>query len=137
MLQLRPTHAADDGKDGVSLVPLLKGDKEAFAKLKDRPIYWHWPHYSNHGAQSPGGAVRVGNYKLIEYYENNTVQLFDLQNDPSEQHDLSHTSPDKIQELTALLHDWRKNVNAEMPTPNPDYDAAKKWPVSKSRDDEP
>ena len=65
------------------------------------------------------------------------MQLFDLQNDPGEQHDLSHTRTDKTQELTALLHAWRKQVNAEMPVPNPDYDPAKKWPVSKIRDDEP
>jgi arylsulfatase A len=135
MLQVHATHAADDGKDGVSLVPLLKG--EASDKLVNRPIYWHWPHYSNHGAQSPGGAVRLGNYKLIEYYENNTVQLFDLQNDPAEQHDLSHTATDKARELTSLLHAWRKQVNAEMPVPNPDYDPTKHWPISKLRDDEP
>lgn len=137
MLQVHPTSSGDDGKDGVSLVPLLKGDDQASEKLANRPIYWHWPHYSNHGAQSPGGAVRVGNYKLIEYYENNTVQLFDVQNDPGEQHDLSHTATEKARELTALLHAWRKQVNAEMPLPNPDYDPAKKWPVSKIRDDEP
>jgi arylsulfatase A len=137
MLNVHSSRAGDDGKDGVSLVPLLKGDKDASDKLANRPIFWHWPHYSNHGAQSPGGAVRVGNYKLIEYYENNTVQLFDLQNDPGEQHDLSRTAKDKTQELTALLHAWRKQVNAEMPTPNPDYDASKHWPVSKLRDDEP
>jgi len=135
MLRVHPAHPSDDGTDGVSLVPLLKGDKAETDKLSSRPIYWHWPHYSNHGAQSPGGAVRVGNYKLIEYYENNTVQLFDLQSDPGEQNDLSHTAPDKVQELSSLLHTWRKNVNAEMPVPNPDYDPAKKWPVSKIRDE--
>jgi arylsulfatase A-like enzyme len=137
MLQVHSPRAGDDGKDGVSLVPLLKGDKDGSDKLANRPIFWHWPHYSNHGAQSPGGAVRLGNYKLIEYYENNTVQLFDLQNDPSEQHDLSHTETAKVQELTKLLHNWRQQVNAEMPVPNPDYDSAKKWPISKIRDDEP
>jgi arylsulfatase A len=135
MLQVHASSSADDGKDGVSLVPLLKGSKDVADKLADRPIYWHWPHYSNHGAQSPGGAVRLGNFKLIEYYENNTVQLFDLQNDPSEQHDLSHENPAKVKELTAMLHNWRKSVNAEMPVPNPDYDSTKHWPVSKQRDE--
>ncbi|MGZ5566981.1 MAG: sulfatase [Limisphaerales bacterium] len=135
MLKLQPKQTADDGTDGISLVPLLKAEKEAVDKMANRAIYWHWPHYSNHGAQSPGGAVRVGNYKLIEYYENNTVQLFDLQKDPGEQHDLSHSAQDKTHELTAMLHAWRKSVNAEMPDPNPDYDAAKKWPVSKLRDE--
>jgi arylsulfatase A len=135
MVKVRPQEGATNGVDGVSLVPLLKGDKESTDKLSNRAIYWHWPHYSNHGAQSPGGAVRLGDYKLIEYYENNTVQLFDLKNDPGEQHDISKSSPDKVKELTALLHNWRKSVNAEMPVPNPDYDGTKRWPVSKMRDE--
>ena len=63
------------------------------------------------------------------------MQLFDVQNDSGEQHDLSSSSPEKVKELSTLLHDWRKSVNAEMPVPNPDYDPAKKWPVSKLRDE--
>jgi len=57
--------------------------------------------YSNHGAQSPGGAIRYEGYKLIEYYENNTVQLFNLKTDPGEQHDLAASEPGKVQELGA------------------------------------
>ncbi len=61
--------------DGMSLVPLLE---DSASKL-DRPaLFWHFPHYSNHGMQSPGAAVRAGDWKLIEYFENGTVQLFDL-----------------------------------------------------------
>lgn len=55
--------------EGKSLVPLLEGKK-----IKDRALYWHFPHYSNHGMQSPGGAGRYGDYKLLEYFENGTVQ---------------------------------------------------------------
>lgn len=135
MLGVNRAPKGEDGIDGASLVPLLNGDKEATGKLTNRPLFWHWPHYSNHGAQSPGGAIRVGNYKLIEYYENNRVQLFDLLHDSAEQHDLSESAPDKVRELTAMLHAWRKNVNAEMPVPNPDYDSNKKWPVSKAIDE--
>ncbi len=136
MLGLHSTKAGDDGVDGMSLAPLLKGDKEAAAKAAARPLFWHWPHYSNHGAQSPGGAIRVGDYKLIEYYENNTVQLFNLKTDPSEQHDLSGSEPAKARELADALHAWRRNVKADMPVPNPRYDPKKSWPARQS-DDEP
>lgn len=103
--------------DGVSIVPLMKGKTH----LDRKAIFWHFPHYSNHGMQSPGGAVRSGDYKLLEYYENNTVQLFNLANDPGEQHDLSASMPAKVKELKAMLHEWRKKVGARMMKPNPDY----------------
>lgn len=110
--------------DGTSLVPLLQ--KKEFA---GRPVFWHFPHYSNHGMQSPGGAVRYGDFKLIEYFENNTVQLFNVVSDPGEQNDLSGSNPEKAEELRRLLHQWRKDVNAQMMVPNPDYANAKKIEV--------
>ena len=74
----------DQHVDGVSFLPALRG------KTHDRgAIYWHFPHYSNHGYQSPGGAIRLGKYKLLEYYENGSVQLFDLEKDLGERNDLS------------------------------------------------
>ena len=103
--------------DGVSLVPAITG------KPFDRsPIFWHFPQYSNHGMQSPGGAVRAGDYKLLEYYENYTVQLFNLREDIGEQNDLSQTEPVKVDELKAMLHAWRTEVAAQMPLPNPEYE---------------
>ena len=127
--------AGEDGVDGVSLVPLLKGDQEAPKQFAERGLYWHWPHYSNHGAQSPGGAVRYGDYKLIEYYENDTVQLFDLKTDPGEQHDLARSEPAKAQELRGRLHAWREAVNAEMPVPNPNFDPNAHWPTGGTKDE--
>jgi len=103
--------------DGVSIVPLLKGED----KLDREAINWHFPHYSNHGMQSPGGAVRCGDYKLLEYYENNTVQLFNLETDIGEQDDLSGSEPEKVRELTEMLHKWREDVDAQMMSSNPDY----------------
>ena len=98
--------------DGRSFVPALK------AEVYQRgPIFWHFPHYSNHGYQSPGGAVRSGRYKLLEYYENATVQLFDLENDIGERNDLSRSRPEITQQLRKLLHDWRDTVDAKMPYP--------------------
>jgi len=108
--------------DGQSLVPIISADKKMKSNPAVRPIFWHFPHYSNHGLQSPGGAIRLGDYKLLDYFENNTVQLFNLKNDPGEQYDLSKTQPEKAKELKALLDQWRKDVNAQMMPPNPDYD---------------
>jgi len=138
MVGADPKPRGANGVDGSSLVPILKGDKTGMEQLKQKPLFWHFPHYSNHGAQSPGGAVRYGDYKLIEYYENNMVQLFNIQTDPGEQRDLSRTEPDKVKQLVAMLHDWRKKVGADMPTPNPKYKEGNKWPgKGKGEEDSP
>ncbi len=130
MVGIDPKPRGADGIDGSSLVPILKDDKSGADALRQKPLFWHFPHYSNHGGQSPGGAVRYGDYKLIEYYENNTVQLFNIKNDPGEQHDIAKTETEKVKELTGLLHNWRKQVGAIMPAPNPKYAEGSKWPGS-------
>ena len=106
--------------DGSSLVPALKGQP-----LEHGPIYWHFPHYSNHGMQSPGGAIRSGAYKLLDYFENNTVQLFNIEKDPGEQNDLARVEPKKAAKLLAMLRDWRKKVSARMMPPNKDWKPGK------------
>jgi arylsulfatase A-like enzyme len=106
--------------DGQSIVAALKG-----GSLPERPLFWHYPHYSNQGG-APHGAVRLGDYKLIEWYEDMKVELFDLKADLGERHDLARQLPDKANELRALLHDWRQSVNAQMPTANPAYQPKKK-----------
>ena len=98
-------------QDGISFLPLLKGKPYTGHDA----IYWHFPHYSNHGNQSPGGAVRVGKYKLLEYFENGTVQLFDLENDLGEQRDIAKENPEVTQKLLKLLQDWRVETDAKMP----------------------
>lgn len=103
--------------DGKSFVPLLQGKTD----INRDALYWHFPHYSNHGMQSPGGAVRYKNFKLIEYFENGTVQLFDLDKDLGELNDISKQNPEKVKELRDMLHKWRESVNAKMMPPNPDY----------------
>ncbi len=105
--------------DGKSIASLVKGKK-----MTRGPIYWHFPHYSNHGMQSPGGAIRDGDYKLLEYFENGTVQLFNLKNDIGEQNDLSKIEVGKTKDLKEKLHQWRKDIDAQMMKPNPDYDSA-------------
>jgi arylsulfatase A-like enzyme len=99
-------------KDGKSFVPALLG-----RSFERGAIYWHFPHYSNHGMQSPGGAIRLGDYKLLEYFENHTAQLFNLEDDIGEQNDLAQAEPQKTAELLALLRAWRKDVSARMPRP--------------------
>ncbi len=103
--------------DGVSIADLVKGENT----LDREAIYWHFPHYSNHGMQSPGGAIRSGDYKLLEYFENGTVQLFNLKEDIGEQYDLAASNPEKANELKAMLHQWREDIGANMMPPNPNY----------------
>ncbi len=110
----------DSERDGVSFAALLTGAGD----LKREAIYWHFPHYSNHGMQSPGGAIRRGDDKLLEYFENGTVQLFNLRTDPGEQHDLAQAEPERAAALKAMLHAWRKGVGARMMEPNPAYSDA-------------
>ena len=103
--------------DGTSLVPLLKGESD----LGREAIFWHFPHYSNHGMQSPGGAVRMGDYKLLEYYENGKVQLFNLKEDIGELNDLAPSMPDKVAQMQDRLSSWRISVGAKMMEENPNY----------------
>ncbi|MDG2470666.1 MAG: sulfatase [Pirellulaceae bacterium] len=98
--------------DGVSLAPALLDQP-----FERGAIYWHFPHYSNHGMQSPGGAIRQGDFKLLEYFENGSVQLFNLKTDLGEQDDLSEKHPKKKKELLALLRSWREELSAKMPQP--------------------
>ncbi len=114
-LRLRPQQHVD----GVSFFPLLT--RSATSTAEDRPLFWHYPHYSNQGG-APGGAVRFGRYKLIEFFEDDRCELYDLAADVGEQHDLSAEMADRKAALTRRLHDWRESVDADMPTPNPDYD---------------
>ena len=83
-------------------------------------IYWHFPHYSNHGVQLPAGAVRSGSYKLLEYFENNTVQLFNLDKDSVKTLRLSESELKGQRNLTAARL-AETGCDAQMLSPNPDY----------------
>ncbi len=106
--------------DGVSLLPFLTGK----GSPQRDAIFWHYPHDGNQGG-SPGGAIRRGDWKLIEFYEDNRVELFNLKNDPGEQHDLAAIEPGRASDLRQRLHAWRASVGAVMPTPNPDHRATR------------
>jgi arylsulfatase A-like enzyme len=113
--------------DGVSLVPLLKAET-----LQRGPLFWHYPHYGNQGG-APSGAVRDGDWKLIEWYEDGSLELFNLRDDLSETTNLAARQPDKAQELHTKLVAWRQEVGALLPKSNPDWDPSQPPPKTKKR----
>lgn len=80
-----------------------------------RLLFWHFPHYHGSGNR-PGGAIRAGDLKLIEWFEDGKIELYDLSNDLGERHDLSKTRPADAKRLLQLLKDWRTKVGANIPT---------------------
>jgi len=106
--------------DGVSLLPLLAGEE-----IEPRPLFWHYPHYGNQGG-APSAAVRNGKWKLIEWMEDQRIELFDLAADLSEANDLANQYPDIAAELQNDLHNWLREVGARFPTANPKFDPSKR-----------
>ena len=105
--------------DGLSLLPLLKG-----GTLPERALFWHYPHYGNQGG-APAAAIRRGDWKLIEWFEDRRVELFNLAEDPGEQTDRAADEPQRAAQLTAELRAWQQQVGARWPAPNPKFDPAK------------
>lgn len=100
--------------DGVSLTPLLR---DARATLPARNLYFHYPHY--YATTSPVSAVRSGDWKLLEYFDDGHLELYNLRNDPGEAHNLAQEQPARARELRAKLNDWRTAVGARLPVMNP------------------
>lgn len=123
--------------DGRNLLPLLTQT----GGLNRRAIYWHFPAYLQRYRGIPGpwrttpaGAVRSGRYKLIEFFEDDRLELYDLENDPGESKNLAESEPEKTRELHGLLKSWRKSLNAPVPTTkNPKFDPTFKRPGRKRR----
>ncbi len=117
-----------DGKiiDGRSVLPIIKG-----ARIAPRPLFWHFPIYLEGGnietqdvkfRTRPGSAIRFGNWKLIQYFENNDIELYDLSNDIGEKNNLAKTNPEMVKKLVGMLEKWRINTNAPVPSVlNPNY----------------
>jgi arylsulfatase A-like enzyme len=110
----------DQHCDGVSLVPLLKGE----AMARGKPLFWHYPHYGNQGG-APYGAIRDGDWKLIEWYEDGALELYNIPQDIGEKTNLAAQQPDKTRELHEKLVVWRKEIGAIMPTPNANWKGEK------------
>lgn len=109
----------DQVLDGISLIPVLKGDA-----MPARSLYWHYPHYGNQGS-APSAAVRTGDWKLIEWFEDQRCELFNLADDPSERKDLSLAHPMRVTKMKMDLRQWQKEVGAKFPTGNPKFDPSK------------
>lgn len=101
-------------QDGVSFVPALKNE----GSFDRGTIYWHYPHYGNQGG-SPGAAIREGSWKLIHWFEDDRIELYNLARDVEEKDNLADLETDKVEELQKKLNTWMEGVNAKMPSPNP------------------
>ena len=101
--------------DGLSLVPLLKPR----SRLQRDALFFHYPHY--YMTTTPVSAVRAGDWKLLEYFEDDRVELYHLRDDLGERCDLAGQQPERAARLRSRLHDWRKEVGAQLPVLNADY----------------
>lgn len=88
--------------DGISFASALRGER-----MPERPLFWHYPHYGNQGG-FPGGAVRLGDWKLLQRYEDGRAHLYDLARDPGERTDLAAEQPERVAKLRELLHDFQR-----------------------------
>jgi arylsulfatase A-like enzyme len=102
--------------DGASLAQVLRGQSPP-----NRPLHWHFPNYTNQGGR-PAGAIRDGEWKLIEHFEDGTVELYNLIRDIGETKNLAQSEPAIADKLLGKLQTWRASVGARMPGPNPDFD---------------
>jgi len=98
--------------DGVSLVPILRENRP----IDREALYWHYPHYSNQGG-IPSGAIRMGDWKLIERYEDGQLHLYNLKNDIGEKTDLAVMQPNRVASMKSKLHAWYKEVDAKFLQP--------------------
>ena len=116
--------------DGLNLLPLLTKK----VPLAERALYWHFPIYLQGYRKNdpetrdpifrtrPGSAIRLGDWKLLHYFEDDGIELYNLKEDLSESTNRASQNPEKAKELLALLQQWRKTTHAPLPDqPNPDY----------------
>jgi uncharacterized sulfatase len=109
--------------DGRSLLPLLR---EPAAELPPRSLFWHYPHYHH---SRPAGAIRVGDWKALEYFDTSEIELFNLADDPSEAKNVAAGFPETARTLAEELRRWRQDVAAQLPRRNPAYNPrlANEW----------
>lgn len=120
--------------DGQSYLSLLTGRRDDW---KARALYWHFPGYLGAGQDqwrtTPAGAIQVGHMKLLEFFEDQHIELYDLKADVGQQRDLSKTQPEQAAEMLARLKEWRQAINAPMPTRREPRDASRKPAGGKKR----
>lgn len=102
--------------DGISLVPALKGES-----MSNRPLYWHYPHYGNQGGE-PHSVIRLGEWKLIHYWEDDRDELYNLVSDPGEQNDLGKSESKIVSTMRKQLMEWLQSLQAKIPTVDEERD---------------
>ncbi|MFI3320842.1 MAG: sulfatase [Rikenellaceae bacterium] len=102
--------------DGVDIMPLVRG-----GEIASRNLYWHYPHYGNQGGE-PSSIVRSGAWKLIYYWEDGRLELYNLDIDLGESETLNHLYPERVETLRADLMAWLKDTGAVAPKADPTYD---------------
>jgi arylsulfatase A-like enzyme len=110
---------SDTGIDGLGLSPLFK---DPSSHLNRDALYFHYPHY--YATTTPVSAVRAGEWKLLEYFEDRRLELYNLKDDPSETVNLAQKEPAVAQKLHDKLDAWRKEVGAQLPTSQKQASAA-------------
>lgn len=101
--------------DGVSFASLLRGEQS----LVRDAIFWHYPHYGNQGG-TPASSIRMGDFKLIEFFEDGHLELYNLKDDVSEKHNLVAELPELAAKMQQRLSEWRTSIGAKIPQPNPE-----------------
>jgi arylsulfatase A len=114
--------------DGVSLLSVFKNPDHDF----DRDLFWHYPHY-HAGGDGPYSAVRSGEWRLVEFFEDGALELYNLKYNLSESVNLADRYPEKLGELKSKLDRWRSSVAAQRPVPNPDFDGERQTEVARGR----
>lgn len=100
-------------EDGESLIPLLLSKRDTLVR---EAIFWHYPHYGNQGG-TPGSSIRMGDYKLLEFYETGHIELFNLRKDIEEENNLAPQMTEKVELMRKRLDKWRKDIEAKIPQP--------------------
>lgn len=113
--------------DGISLAAVLR---DPAAKLSRDALQWHLPHYHH---STPASALRQGDWKLIEFFEDGALELYDLKNDPGETINLASTEATRAKTLQVALHNWRQEIGARLPVPNAKHDPSRALELGKGK----
>ena len=114
--------------DGVSLTSLMNGSAK---ELQREALYIHYPHYHHINSMGPAGAVRMGDYKLVEYYETGEIELYNLKEDIGELNNLVKEQPERAAQMLKKLQQWRIDSHSPKPKLNPNYDPQKDYRIKK------